>query len=62
MLLCKNTSLSINFFKLIIQIIMKIITINNTQKSIKDLKKFEIKKSKQGAVKGGIIIEDTVLF
>jgi len=37
---------------------MKISANNNTKKSIQDLKNFEIKKSKQAAVKGGIIIED----
>lgn len=31
---------------------------NKTTKSIQDLKNFEIKKSKQVAVKGGIVIED----
>jgi len=31
---------------------------NNTTKSIQDLKNFEIKKTKQAAVKGGFIIED----
>lgn len=37
---------------------MKNLAKNNNVKSIQDLKNFEIKKSKQGAVKGGIIIEE----
>ena len=37
---------------------MKNSTNNNSTKSIQDLKNFEIKKSQQTAVKGGIIIED----
>ena len=31
---------------------------NNTTKSIQDLKNFEIKKTKQAAVKGGFVIQD----
>lgn len=34
---------------------------NKTTKSIQDLKNFEIKKSQQVAVKGGIVIEDIEL-
>lgn len=37
---------------------MKNTTHNNSTKSIQNLKSFEIKKSQQTAVKGGIIIED----
>jgi hypothetical protein len=39
---------------------MKIKANNNTTKSIQDLKNFEIKKSQQTAVKGGVVIEDSV--
>lgn len=33
---------------------------NNSTKSIQDLKNFEIKKSQQSAVKGGVVIEDII--
>jgi hypothetical protein len=34
---------------------------NNAAKSIQDLKSFEIKKSQQTAVKGGVIIEELII-
>ena len=37
---------------------MKNIANNNSTKSIQDLKNFEIKTTKQSAIKGGFVIED----
>ena len=49
------------YLNLLIEFIMKNTTNNNSTKSIQDLKNFEIKKSQQVAVKGGVVIEDMMV-